>query len=75
MAAALRSQEAKDLSIKMGDPWFKIEPWAVKKGVQRFSSNYELYGDMSRRLFEVLQRVEPYSIEKCSSAWKGSVPM
>lgn len=63
-----RSQEAKDLGIKMGDPWFKIEKWAVGKGVRRFSSNYVLYGDMSRRLYEVLQRfaprVEPYSIDE-----------
>jgi DNA polymerase V len=70
-----RSQEAKDLGIKMGDPWFKIEPWAVKKGVRRFSSNYELYGDMSRRLFEVLQRfaprVEPYSIDEMFLGLEG----
>jgi DNA polymerase V len=63
-----RSQEAKDLGIKMGDPWFKIEKWAIGKGVRRFSSNYVLYGDMSRRLYEVLQRfsprVEPYSIDE-----------
>ena len=63
-----RSQEAKDLGIKMGDPWFKIEGWATSKGVRRFSSNYVLYGDMSRRLYEVLQRfsprVEPYSIDE-----------
>ena len=63
-----RSQEAKDLGIKMGDPWFKIERWAVGKGVRQFSSNYVLYGDMSRRLYEVLQRfaprVEPYSIDE-----------
>ena len=63
-----RSQEAKDLGIKMGDPWFKIEDWAVGKGVRHFSSNYVLYGDMSRRLYEVLQRfaprVEPYSIDE-----------
>jgi DNA polymerase V len=63
-----RSQEAKDLGIKMGDPWFKIEKWAAEKGVRRFSSNYVLYGDMSRRLYEVLQRfsprVEPYSIDE-----------
>lgn len=63
-----RSQEAKDLGIKMGDPWFKIQGWAVGKGVRHFSSNYVLYGDMSRRLYEVLQRfsprVEPYSIDE-----------
>lgn len=63
-----RSQEAKDLGVKMGDPWFKIEKWAVGKGIRHFSSNYVLYGDMSRRLYEVLQRfaprVEPYSIDE-----------
>ena len=52
----------------MGDPWFKIEKWAVGEGVRQFSSNYVLYGDMSRRLYEVLQRfsprVEPYSIDE-----------
>ena len=31
-----RSQEAKDLGIKMGDPWFKIERWAVGKGCGSF---------------------------------------
>ena len=63
-----RSQEAKDLGVKMGDPWFKIEKWAVGKCIQRFSSNYILYSDMSRQLYEVLQsfapRVEPYSIDE-----------
>ena len=63
-----RSQEAKDLGIKMGDPWHKIASWAEAKGVRKFSSNYELYGDMSRRIFEVLSRyspeVEPYSIDE-----------
>ena len=63
-----RSEEAKDLGIKMGDPWFKIAKWAVLQGVRQFSSNYVLYGDMSRRLYEVLGRfapqVEPYSIDE-----------
>ncbi len=63
-----RSQEAKDLGIKMGDPWFKISSWAVPAGVRQFSSNYVLYGDMSRRLYDVLcrfaPRVEPYSIDE-----------
>ena len=63
-----RSQEAKDLGIKMGDPWFKIERWATEQGVRPFSSNYVLYGDMSRRLYQVLERyaprIEPYSIDE-----------
>jgi DNA polymerase V len=63
-----RSQESKDLGIKMGDPWFRIEKSAVAKGVRCFSSNYVLYGDMSRRIHHVLERfsprVEPYSIDE-----------
>ena len=59
----------------MGDPWFKIQGWAVGKGVRQFSSNYVLYGDMSRRLYEVLQRfsprVEPYSIDEMFLDFEG----
>ena len=73
-----RSQEAKDLGIKMGDPWFKIEKWATGQGVRQFSSNYVLYGDMSRRLYEVLQgfspRVEPYSIDEMFLDLEGFGP-
>lgn len=63
-----RSQEAKALGIKMGDPWFKIAEWAEAAGVRKFSSNYTLYGDMSRRMYDILcghvPVVEPYSIDE-----------
>ena len=43
-----RSIEAKALGIAMGVPYFKVEKYAKQEGVVVFSSNYALYGDMSR---------------------------
>ena len=43
-----RSTEAKALGIKMGEPYFKAKNIIVKNNVQVFSSNYSLYGDLSR---------------------------
>ena len=66
--AVARSNEAKALGIKMGDPFFKIKNIVEKNGVAVFSSNFALYGDMSRRVQEVLRRyapsVEQYSIDE-----------
>ena len=45
-----RSNEAKALGIAMGVPLFKIKELVATENVQVFSSNYELYGDMSRRV-------------------------
>ncbi|WP_169979838.1 Y-family DNA polymerase [Tautonia rosea] len=63
-----RSQEAKDLGLKMGQPYFEARPLITKHGVAVFSSNYALYGDMSRRVMETLERfspgVEAYSIDE-----------
>jgi DNA polymerase V len=61
------SKEAKALGIPLGEPWFKLEPRAAMTGLQARSSNYELYGDMSRRVMEVLERFAPtlqYSIDE-----------
>lgn len=66
-----RSNEAKALNIGMAVPWYEIEKDALKAGVQVFSSNYALYGDMSRRFFELLHQhfkdedLEAYSIDEC----------
>ncbi|MGR8941818.1 MAG: Y-family DNA polymerase, partial [Gammaproteobacteria bacterium] len=64
-----RSNEAKALGIKMGAPYFQIERFARQKGIAVFSSNFALYGDMSRRVMQVLAdfapRVEIYSIDEC----------
>ena len=62
------SNEAKALGIKMGTPYFQARPQLEKDGVAVFSSNYELYGDMSRRVVETLQQFTPnlevYSIDE-----------
>lgn len=59
-----RSQEAKALGIKMGVPVFKIKDLILKNDVQVLSSNYELYGEMSRRFHKLLEGfVDPLSKE------------
>ena len=63
-----RSNEAKALGFKMGDPYFKMWPVIERHGVAVFSSNYTLYGDMSRRVIETLEQfapeIETYSIDE-----------
>ena len=63
-----RSNEAKALGIKMGVPFFKIKKLVETKKVRVFSSNYELYGDMSSRVVSILRRFAPeieiYSIDE-----------
>ena len=63
-----RSNEAKTLGIKMGDPYFKAKDIILKNNVHVFSSNYSLYGDLSRRVMRTLKRfnseIEIYSIDE-----------
>ena len=63
-----RSQEVKDLGVPMGAPFFKHREALAAAGVRVFSSNYTLYGDMSRRVMAVLETftpdVEVYSIDE-----------
>ncbi|MDB9746591.1 Y-family DNA polymerase [Candidatus Pelagibacter sp.] len=63
-----RSNEAKALGIKMGEPYFKAKDIIVKNKVEVFSSNYSLYGDLSRRVMRTLKRfnseIEIYSIDE-----------
>ncbi len=70
-----RSEEAKTLGIAMGEPFHKREPFLRREGVNVFSSNYPLYGDMSARVMEALSRFTPhqeiYSIDEC---FLGFVP-
>jgi DNA polymerase V len=54
--AVTRSPEAKRLGIAMGEPWFKLAPRAKEWGLVALSSNYELYGDISARVMELLGR-------------------
>ena len=64
-----RSNEAKALGIEMGTAYFKIEKNLERMGVAVFSSNYALYGDLSRRVMQVLatfaHAMEVYSIDEC----------
>jgi DNA polymerase V len=63
-----RSAAAKKLDIKMGEPYFKQKDYFRRHGVVCFSSNYELYADMSHRVMTTLEglapRVEIYSIDE-----------
>ena len=63
-----RSIEAKKIGIKMGEPYFKVKELVKKNNVQIFSSNYSLYGDLSRRVMKVLKgfsdKIEIYSIDE-----------
>ena len=66
-----RSDEAKDLGVEMAGPYFKAKPMIEKYNVATFSSNYNLYGDLSWRVMETLRmvagkdRVEVYSVDEC----------
>ncbi|EPF74619.1 DNA polymerase V subunit UmuC [Acinetobacter rudis] len=68
--AVARSQEAKDLGIKMGVPLFQIKDIVQKYYVKVLSSNYALYAEMSRRFHSVLSEFvgpedqEIYSIDE-----------
>ncbi|MCI5223262.1 MAG: Y-family DNA polymerase [Candidatus Electrothrix sp. AR4] len=63
-----RSNEVKRLGISMGEPYFKRKPFLQRHGVQVFSCNFGLYGDLSHRVMSVLQEEEPeveiYSIDE-----------
>ena len=65
-----RSDEAKTLGVEMAGPYFKAKPLIEKYGVATFSSNYNLYGDLSWRVMETLrilvgkENVEVYSVDE-----------
>jgi DNA polymerase V len=63
-----RSNEAKALGIPMGAPVFKYRQVLRDNHVAQFSANFELYGDMSRRITEILTtvtpRIEVYSVDE-----------
>ena len=83
-----RSNEAKTLGIPMGAPAFQYKQPFEQHGVVRFSANFELYGDISRRITALLTtitpRIEIYSVDesfldiselpiKDYAAWGGEV--
>lgn len=70
-----RSEEAKACGIEMGVPFFKIKNTVARKGIHVFSSNYSLYGDMSRRVMSLIRdmvpQIEVYSIDECFVSLDG----
>ena len=63
-----RSEESKALGIKMGDVFYQVKDKLEEHNVAVFSSNYNLYGDMSRRVMSLLSQYSPkidvYSIDE-----------
>ncbi len=65
-----RSDEAKAFGVQMAGPYFLAKPLIEKHNVSAFSSNYNLYGDLSWRVMETLrillgkQNVEVYSVDE-----------
>jgi DNA polymerase V len=63
-----RSQEVKDLGIKMAVPWFQMKDLAKRHGIIALSSNYTLYADISNRVMQLLSQYSPdqeiYSIDE-----------
>lgn len=73
--AIARSNEAKAIGIKMGDPLFKIRDIIREHEVAVFSGNMALYGDMSQRVRWVLEEfapsIEVYSIDEAFLDLRG----
>ncbi len=63
-----RSNEAKQLGIPMGAPAFQFRHTFQDKRITQFSANFELYGNISRRITDILQevtpRIEVYSVDE-----------
>ena len=70
-----RSNEAKALGIPMGEPAYKLKGLIEKHAVAVFSSNYTLYGDMSRRVMSILTgfspTIEVYSVDEAFLCFDG----
>lgn len=73
-----RSQEVKDLGVKMGVPLFQIQQLVNQHQIKLFSSNYALYADMSARVMSTLEEFAPslemYSIDEAFLDLTGVYP-
>lgn len=73
--AIARSNEAKELGIKMGAPWFKIRHMEETDGLVALSANFTLYGDMSDRMMSLAAGLGPtqeiYSIDESFIGLQG----
>ena len=70
-----RSPEAKQLGIKMSEPYFQIKHLVQSGELVVFSSNFTLYSDLSRRMMETIASTVPsisvYSIDECFASLDG----
>ena len=70
-----RTNEAKALGLKMGDPYFKVRGFLEQNGVAVFSSNYTLYGELSHRVGVAIASLVPewerYSIDELFCRFDG----
>ena len=70
-----RSKEAKKLGIKMCQPYFQIEEFCIRENIAVFSSNYELYANLSGRMMSTIASqvacIDPYSIDECFANMSG----
>lgn len=66
--AIARSNEAKALGVKMGEPYFKVKQLEKSDGLIVRSANFVLYGDISNRVVQIVRRfcddIEVYSIDE-----------
>lgn len=73
-----RSNEAKALGIKMGEPIFKIRDLLKENQVEVWSSNYTLYGNLSQRVMSTIEplvpELEQYSIDEAFAWLPGFSP-
>lgn len=73
--AIAMSEEAKELGITMGAPYFQIKEIIKNNDVTTFSSNYGLYGDISSRFNSILKqycdKVSPYSVDESFLCFEG----
>ena len=73
--AVSRSNEAKALGIKMGEPYFKLRDLVAREGLIACSSNYALYADLSSRVMRTVAsmtpRIEVYSIDEAFADLQG----
>ena len=74
-ACIARSNEAKDLGVRMAQPWFEVRHLERTAGLIALSANFELYGDMSSRMMSIAARYAPrqeiYSIDECFLDFDG----
>ena len=57
-----RSPEAKKMGVAMGQPWFQVKNQYLKSDGIVFSSNYELYADISNRVMNILGEICPETV-------------